>query len=253
MRALAAGVLLDAWERGRARPPLERALTLLGAAFPEETRDALARLPVGRRNARLLALREQLFGRRLESVARCPACGALLELDLDMEDLRAAPAPVDAPPATLTVTCGELTVRFRLPDTLDLEAAGSEHDPAAARTRLVERCVLAAQRRTGGEDAPGVAVPSAAIPPEVWQEVAAQMAAADPQAAIELEVACPGCSHAWEAAFDVGAYLAAEIAVWAERLLDDVHLLASAYGWRESEILALSPWRRRLYLDRVRG
>jgi len=26
-------------------------------------------------------------------------------------------------------------------------------------------------------------------------------------------------------------------------------VLAAAYGWREGDVLALSPWRRRLYLD----
>ncbi|HSB10234.1 MAG TPA: phage baseplate protein, partial [Blastocatellia bacterium] len=32
-----------------------------------------------------------------------------------------------------------------------------------------------------------------------------------------------------------------------------VHTLASAYGWRESDILNLSPWRRQLYLTLVNG
>jgi hypothetical protein len=31
----------------------------------------------------------------------------------------------------------------------------------------------------------------------------------------------------------------------------EVHLLASAYGWRESDILAMTPWRRQLYLELV--
>jgi hypothetical protein len=35
--------------------------------------------------------------------------------------------------------------------------------------------------------------------------------------------------------------------------LRDVHELASAYGWRESEILALSPQRRQAYLELVRA
>ena len=40
---------------------------------------------------------------------------------------------------------------------------------------------------------------------------------------------------------------------WAVRLLGEVHELASAYGWREHDVLALSPWRRQAYLQMVRG
>ena len=38
---------------------------------------------------------------------------------------------------------------------------------------------------------------------------------------------------------------------WALRTLAEVHRLASAYGWREQDILALSPARRQLYLGMV--
>ena len=37
----------------------------------------------------------------------------------------------------------------------------------------------------------------------------------------------------------------------AVQLLDEVHQLATAYGWTEAEILALSDTRRAAYLDRV--
>ena len=37
----------------------------------------------------------------------------------------------------------------------------------------------------------------------------------------------------------------------AQRLLMEVHLLARAYGWREADILGMSPARRNAYLQRV--
>jgi hypothetical protein len=46
----------------------------------------------------------------------------------------------------------------------------------------------------------------------------------------------------------VVAFFWEEIDVWAERTLSDVHRLASAYGWSESDILALGPRRRQRYL-----
>jgi hypothetical protein len=41
------------------------------------------------------------------------------------------------------------------------------------------------------------------------------------------------------------------VAARAQRLLMEVHLLARAYSWRESDILAMSPARRNAYLQQV--
>jgi hypothetical protein len=79
------------------------------------------------------------------------------------------------------------------------------------------------------------------------------MAECDPQAEVLLDLACPACDHRWPLLFDATAYLWAEIAVHARRLLREVHLLARAYGWREADVLALSAARRSYYLDLVSG
>jgi hypothetical protein len=257
MPSLSAAALLDAWERSRVQPPLQSALTILSAVSPNTSLESLAWLPIGQRNARLLALREQVFGGRLECVTHCPACGEMLELDLPVEGLRAAPPPATSrqerddddasADETFTVEREALTVRFRLANSLDLAAAAEAPDASAARARLVERCVLAVEER--GSDGAGSgpqkpALSPAALPPALCE------AMADPQAVVELDLSCP-CGHAWQAPFDVAAYFTAELSTWAEGILDEVHLLASAYGWREADILALGHGRRRLYLDRV--
>ncbi|MFE6990250.1 hypothetical protein ACFVFN_19020, partial [Streptomyces pharetrae] len=73
--------------------------------------------------------------------------------------------------------------------------------------------------------------------------------AADPAADVTLNVACPECGRATRAELDIASYLWTELDAWARDLLLDVHLLATAYGWSEPEILALSPLRRRYYLE----
>src|SRR5258708_32794865 len=78
------------WEIGTREPPLGRALTLLMAAFPEASRERLALLSIGRRDAYVFALREQTFGSRLRSLAACPACGEQLEFALNTADLPGA-------------------------------------------------------------------------------------------------------------------------------------------------------------------
>ncbi len=50
-------------------------------------------------------------------------------------------------------------------------------------------------------------------------------------------------------AFDIVSFLWNELNAWAIRTLREVHILASAYGWSETDILAMSPWRRQFYLE----
>ena len=95
----------------------------------------------------------------------------------------------------------------------------------------------------------GEAAAAEALPGAVRKAIASRMREADPQAEIELALECPTCAHAWLARLDVIAFVWAELGALAQRLLHDVHRLAAAYGWGEAEILAMSPWRRRAYLD----
>ena len=92
-------------------------------------------------------------------------------------------------------------------------------------------------------------LPASELPDAVMEAVTNRMAQADPQADVQLAIRCPNCGHQWEAPFDIGSFLWTEIHACAMRLLREIHALASAYGWREADILALSPRRRQAYLE----
>ena len=66
------------------------------------------------------------------------------------------------------------------------------------------------------------------------------MALADPLAEIMLHFDCPACGTSFDESLDLAAFLWAEIEGQAKRLCCEVHTLASAYGWSETEILSLS-------------
>ena len=87
----------------------------------------------------------------------------------------------------------------------------------------------------------------------VVDHVSARLSDLDPQADVRIDAACPSCANRWQAPFDIVSYLWAEIDAWACRMLRDIVRSAAAYGWRESEILALSPIRRQVYLDLIQS
>ncbi len=239
MRLLSASELLEAWERGLSQSLVQRALELLAAVYPQVSRACLLGLSIGRRDAELLALREELFGPEMAGVAVCPECGGRLDLRLNAFEMRSAYVPESETKLTFTMDGYEL--EFRHPNSEDLAVALAGNDASEASDRLLDRCLLAAQLD-------GVPVECDQLPGEVADAVSDRMAQADPMADVQLALSCPLCDHHWQAAFDIVSFLWREIENLAARLLREVHALASAYSWREKDILALSPARRQFYL-----
>ena len=83
MPGLTAAATLDLWERAERLPTIDRAVALAAAADPDSDAAAVARLPLGRRDERLLRLRSELTSRPLEATAACPACGERVEFAAD--------------------------------------------------------------------------------------------------------------------------------------------------------------------------
>lgn len=237
MRPLAAPDILRVWERGVGCHPPERVLLILMAACPEMTRDELAALDVAERDERLLALRGLTLGPHIDGVAECPACQEPLEFAIDAATLRTERGP--GPQHELRIE--GYAVVFRLPNSTDL-ALAADGEPGAARRLLAERCVLEARRD-------GQSIATSALPAWLETRLGERMAECAPQAERWLDVVCPACGHAWSAAFDIAAFLWAEIAAEAKRLTREVHALARAYAWREADILAMSAMRRQRYLE----
>ena len=241
MRAPTVNQLFGAWEQGLSQSPIQRSLTLLSLLDDETPPAQLTELSLGQRDGKLLALREKTFGQRMIGYAACPACVLRLELNFDVCDLAMNPIAEVAEPLALREA--DYEVRFRLLNSSDL-ATADYTDLAAGRLSLLKGCVLSATRQ--GQD-----VPVEGLPDAVTSLLASRIADADPQSDVDLSLTCPRCEHHWQTPFDIGSFLWAEIHAWACRLLREIHALASAYGWREADILALSPWRRQAYLELV--
>jgi hypothetical protein len=242
MLDIPAAARLDLWQAAEGCDPIDRSLLLAAASGGTSGPDELARLPLGRRDARLLELHRALGGGALEATARCPACGEPVEFAVDPDALVARAADA-VPPAELEAA--GLVVVWRCPDSRDLAAAAAAGDAAAAELVLLGRCVTAA---TGPEGDVG----GTALAPAAREALALAMADADPLAEVLVDVTCPACEAVFVGDLDVGAFVWAELRADAQRLLREVDALARSYGWTEPAVLALDDGRRAAYLELVR-
>jgi len=224
--------LLHVWERGASRSAAVRGLLLLAAALPGTPTPTLAKLSIGRRDAALLDLRERVFGSQLDCIMTCEQCGEQIALEFPVDRIR-APSPQGE--TTFRVEIDGYDVQFRLPHSEDLMALGHETEGDRAEQQLLARCVLEAS----------------ALPAGVVAAVDRRMGELDPQAEVLLDMTCPACEQPHRALFDIVTHLWSEIDVWARSFMRDIHSIAVAYGWSESQILALSGARRRAYLDLI--
>jgi hypothetical protein len=240
MRPLSASDILKVWEQGDERSAIDRALTMLATACPEHARAELAALSIVQRDAWLCELRELTLGSRLEGFTVCGQCQERLVFTLDMASLRSHSSAPSADEEFEFEMDGR-AFRFRLPNSRDLAAVAVFEDVAVARRLLAERCVLQTSRNGVGPT----------LSEEIITRLADRIGECAPDAETPLDFVCPSCGHHWPAFFDIAAFFWAEIAALARRLLREVHLLATAYGWREAAILAMSARRRQAYLELI--
>lgn len=238
MSALSAHQILAVWEAAAMATPIERAIAMAAAA-PDATREAVAALPVGQLDARLLEIYRGNFGPQLDLFASCPRCGEEIELSVSVRQLLAAP-PATAQPIELER--GDLRLRLRVPCAGDLLAIVGQGDAEAARRQLLSACLIEASRD-------GQPLTATDLDSEESAWLAERLAAADPRAEVLLRLVCPACEHAWRAPLDIAGTVWHELEIAARRVLREVHLLARSYGWNEAEVLALTPARRRAYLE----
>lgn len=230
MRTFSGTELLAVWERGVRLHPVDRGLLVLAEALPEVPYTSVADWPVGRRNRALAEWFTASFGPSLAGSATCEQCGERLEFELDA---RAFLAP-EAAESEAPVEVGGHA--FRLPTTRDLALAAHEEGAREAVTRLVEACRL---DDDGALD----------LSDDEVDKLGERFAVADPLAETRIALSCPECEAEWEETLDVSAFAWAELEARAKRLLLEVHLLASAYGWSEADVLDVSESRRAFYLE----
>jgi hypothetical protein len=165
-----------------------------------------------------------LLGPEIRATAACAACGAEVEAVFEARAITVD----DAGTSEAALDDG---TRLRAATSRDLAAALASPQP---RLALAQACTI--EGATAWTEAR-------------LADAGAALQALDPQADIRLELECGECATRWTAPLFVEPFLWRELGAWARARFDEVDRLARAYGWREPDILALSPQRRRAYLE----
>jgi hypothetical protein len=172
-------------------------------------------MTLGDRDRTLWAWKRRRFGPRALSVFDCTGCGAVISF--------AVPVGFDVPAAV----AGQAVVQdwvLRLPTVQDVRAGF---------------------------------VMTALCPGAPWEDAgfraqaAEALDAADPGMDVVFDVACADCGHVNARAFDVPAFVWADVVGRVDALMVDVAVLGRAFGWTEPQTLALPAVRRARYVEMV--
>jgi hypothetical protein len=217
----------------------EAGLRLIARLAEDAAGDTSAwdRLPVTDFEILLLHLRAALLGPVISTTCPCPACGERADISFRVADYIGFVRP-RVPPGVRQgqgAQAGWLVLdgaAFRVPSIADQLAVRRSASPGAAMRAL---CL-----------APG-------LPGPVARRIEAAIARMAPEVTGPVGGPCPHCGAAVRALFDVARYVVTELRRIAHGLYEEIHLLASAYGWTEADILALPGPRRRRYAESLRA
>jgi hypothetical protein len=217
---------------------LAGAVACVSACVVDDTGERIdaGALPVGDLDALVVARRRELLGDPFVAEGRCAGCGAEVDIRFGLTAYAAHHRP-RVPRGAVPEVGGwwrlpRQGVRVRVPTAGDVLAASSSASP---RAELVARCVR------GETSAATVRAAERA------------MASLGPTLRAEVAGTCPECGAGVALDVDARELCLTELRFLAASVHDDVHLLATAYGWTEDAILSLPSRRRRRYAALVAG
>ncbi|MCG8491678.1 MAG: hypothetical protein MI743_08710 [Sneathiellales bacterium] len=239
--------LMSLMDAGNGRSDLDRGQLLLAWGYREESWKTLSSLPLGARARRLLELRRAFFGDQLTLSARCPNCGAPFEFATNIGEILAADLQEKEPTSQIAV--GTAILEVRPLNAHDLTLLPSSITAEAARKSLASRCLVTVFDEDGRE----INMPEMQSLQSDWVDAVDNLLQEqDPLSALIYCLDCLDCHKAWRAQFDITDLLWQELEVENAIVIEEIHLLAAHYGWREADIVAIPPVRRRSYAQHLR-
>ena len=203
-------------------------------------------LPVGIRIQCLLILCRLDQGDAFPVHFTCASsgCGKLMELDLSLNQLIAL-QQATAPNYQIAINHNDQKQQMRRPTGRDQRQwlQNVYADKTLAAHAMIQ--ILWIAGKTASKPIPE------SISPEMLANISRTLDAADPLINYQSSTICPYCSHHADYPIDLEALALKQMHQAQNHLLHDVHRLASTYHWSETDIFAVPPWRRALYLKRI--
>jgi hypothetical protein len=211
-----------------------------------------ARLSVVDRDFLILQLRMLTFGRDIWGITHCPhaACGAKLDFSFDLSSIKLPPHPVQR---RITTCVGDgddrIELSFRQPNGQDQKAIADLvfSDPYSAWLSLLTRCVIRWESRTAI-----TAEFLDDLPRQLLSDIDHTMAGSTASLDRDIEFTCAECQRSFVNTLDMQSFFWQELQYGSWNLWEEVHQLASLYHWSEAEILSLTRWKRKLYLNLIK-
>lgn len=242
MRELDDQELLALWEGQRLQPLNIRSVSILAAVYPEISYEEVSKMSIGGFDNLLMNVYETYFGHAVQAQAKCPKCNEDLDVNFNINDIRTTFHPNASEP--IAFNSSGYQIAYKVPSVNDILKIERCQDPNTAMMNLLQCCITSAKRD-------GMDITLDGLPSEVLRSISDEMEKSDPQADIRLSLICSECSNQWQEVFDIGTFLWSKIDKWAKKTMMEVHNLAMAYGWSEAEVLNISSYRRRIYLELV--
>jgi hypothetical protein len=197
-----------------------------------EPQVATGELAASDRDRLLAALHRSLWGDRIVSSLECAGCGAMYDLSFELSGLEdSLEAGREASRAAGARRIEDKDGRaYRLPSAQDEE-------DAATRGRDAGRAMLAASIADG-------------LDPDALDM---RLEALAPILDVDLDAPCAECGHPAMLRFDIQTFTLQRLLDEREAMVEEVHKLATAYGWSLGEILELQRSLRRRFAERCEG
>jgi hypothetical protein len=192
-------------------------------------------LPVGDLDLLVVARRRDLIGDSLVAEGSCARCEAAVDVRFGLgayvsHNRGRAPRNVTAA-AEGWWELSRHAIRVRVPAVQDVLSAAAASDP---RGELIARCL------------------SGTLSPAAVRAGERAMESLGPTLRAEVAGTCPECGDTVVLDVDARELCLGELRFLASLVYDDVHAIATSYGWDQDAILDMPSARRRRYADLVR-
>lgn len=228
---------------------------LLGEKVISESKpigvEKAAELSVVDRDLLIVYLRMLTFGKELWGITTCAhkECGAKLDFTFDLSSLE-RPRDSEGFLKSTSIPCGDKCIKFsfREPNGMDQAAiAGlAVTMPYNAWLDLLERCIVEWE----GADSTSTEILSS-LPQEILLAIDHTIVEGMCSMDWDIEFTCAECGRDFVSTLDIQSFFWQEVRFSSGQFWEEIHTLALSYHWSEADILALSRWKRKMYLGLI--